>query len=1295
MKNIEKKIKLLAFIVFVFCLQLIKAQVYTNSLTTTVCPSKAVDGTAPGWTTISNMTLTETAKNDFRKSKTGTIILSAPTGWYFNTAVVPTLSGVSADFISMTIAMTNSTTITISFQTFTITPAVFDVITISGLQVQALSMLSAAGPIYCSGTTGFVPIGLISGVQGTGFTFANLNQYPYSNAGSNQVICANNTVMLANNPAPGTGAWTVLSGAATITSPTLYNTTVTGLAVGTATLQWADSNCGGTTSQVTITRTTTPVSVAGPDQTMCFPNTTSLAANFPPFGTGTWSILAGSANTSTTQISDLNDESAVFTPAAVGTYTLQWTISLAGCTSSTNDMIVTVTAGPNLSVAGASQTVCIGSTATMAANSPTTGATAVWSVVSGPSTLLSQFSSSSSPTAVFTPAGGAGTYILSWSITRVGCTSTSTTSVVVKSPPTVATAGTDQTVCTTATLAANTPAVGTGSWTVISGGGTFSSTTDPNSTYAPTTLNLANTIRWTISNAPCAASFDDVVITATCIPTTTLSIPSNSTTTVVGLTGCPSTKILYDNGGPSGDYAADALGTVTFTAPAGSCLSYSFTSFQTESGYDFLTVINGAVGSPTIGTYAGSTVPPSGVTTSNTLTVRFDADNIVQYPGFAMSVSCANACIAGSISGGAAVATPTLRCSSYTTSLSLTGGSTADCSITYQWQSSTTSSVSGFSNMTGSTAKTATANVSTLTYYRCILSCGGSTVASAAVTASLQPGGCGCPQSITLPYTSTGQTTCGQGNDITSSNVNTVNGSSSYYTGEDVIYTFTASATGQITVDLTSSGSYTGLMLYRNCPTAAGTATVANAQDSYGNKTLCASVTAGQVYYLIIDSWASPTCNPYDLTISAPTGTAVACNMAYTAATTTYSFESFSGTALPTTDDVLFNVAINFGFPVCFDGVPFTGGYVASNAALVFDAVQCFPNVQSGTIASGGVSTGYTIPSPAPVNGTSIPRNAVLAPWHDIHPGLGGTIQYTTLGTAPNRRFIVSFENIPMYSCGTSSPTIYHSSQIKVFETTNTIELHVRKKAVCPGWNNGQAVLGLHNYNGTVYIPPVSATAHNAKATSPYNQWTMATTAYKFTTSCGSAGACAIVLPIGLVNFYGERVNKINHLYWETSSEENIKTYSIERSTDGINFIEIGVLTAKNLPSKYHFEDHYSVPGIINYYRVIVKENNGTESSTNIISLSSGNDEVITVSRLFPNPASNSFMIGLDSKQKGEATINVYDVFGKIMSSSDYEVNGGVNQYSISLDGFTQGVYYVEVLNSFNEIITKQKLVKE
>lgn len=100
-----------------------------------------------------------------------------------------------------------------------------------------------------------------------------------------------------------------------------------------------------------------------------------------------------------------------------------------------------------------------------------------------------------------------------------------------------------------------------------------------------------------------------------------------------------------------------------------------------------------------------------------------------------------------------------------------------------------------------------------------------------------------------------------------------------------------------------------------------------------------------------------------------------------------------------------------------------------------------------GTYAAGGVGTGFIIRAAVPEMHRL--RNAVLAPWHDIHPGLGGTIQYTNTGTAPNRVFTVSWENVPMFSCGTASPAIYHSSQVRLFETSNAIEIHVRNKGVC------------------------------------------------------------------------------------------------------------------------------------------------------------------------------------------------------------------------------------------------------
>ena len=1274
-----------------------------------VCVNKAVDGSSPGWTTLGNIVITESANNDFKKNKTASFVLTAPAGWQFNTAAAVSVTGFSAaDFISFSCVVTNNTTLTFSWRTQNINMSVKDVITISGIQYQALTTTSLDGPIYCSAVNTATPNLITAGTQTTGTMFGYLSQVsPAANAGPYQTICGTSVTMAGNSPTFFTsGNWTFVSGpvAGTIVTPSSSVTVINNLTSnGVYTYQWSTTtSCGTTTSNVIITKSLLPSSAAGSDQTSCFPNGVNLSANFPSFGSGSWSILAGSANTSTSQFSSLTNESAVFTPSVAGTYTLQWSISNPGCTTNTDDVVITVSPGPNTASAGPSQTICVGGTATMASNTPTTGSTGAWSVVSGPSTLLSQFSSSTSQTAVFTPAGGAGTYVLAWTLTKGSCTSVSNMTLVVNAAPTVASAGADQTVCTLATLTANTPAVGTGSWTVISGagGGSFSSTTNPNGTFTPANQNTAITIRWTISNPGCASSSDDVVITATCIPTTTTTLTSGTSTT--GLSGCPATVVFFDDGGAAGNYSASFTGVRTFTAPVGSCLTYSFSSFALESCCEDFAIYDGATtGATAIYTYSNNTTtPPStGKSTGNSLTFQFASDGSIQYAGWSVSVSCANAC-SGIPTAGSAVATPTLRCSSYTTNLSVSGGSSSDCSITYQWQSA--SAIGGpYSNIAGATAQTATASVASTTYFRCITKCGGvatNTIASSVATASLQSGGCGCPVSITLPYNVTGQTTCGQGNDITSSNVTVINGSSSYYTGEDVVYTFTPSTTGQITVDLGSTGSYTGLMLYQGCPTAAGTSTVAYAQSYTGNQGLCANVTAGLAYYLIIDSYASPTCNPYDLTISAPTGTTVACNFAYTPAAATYSFESFSGTALPTTDDVLFDVAVNFGFQVCFDGVPFTGGYVASNAALVFGAVQCFPNISTSSIASGGVSTGWSITNPAPVNATSIPRNAVLAPWHDIHPGLGtGLMQYTTLGTAPNRRFIVSYENIPMFSCGTSSPSIYYSAQIKVFETSNDIEIHVRKKAVCPGWNNGQAVLGLHNYNGTIYVPVFGAGAatYNATAASPYNQWTMSNQAFKFTTTCGSTGPCAVILPLGLVNFYGERIDKINNLYWISSSEENLKNYTIERSTDGVNFSEIGDVMAKNSPNKYHFEDKFAVAGVINYYRVIVHENNGTESSTNIISLSSGNDEVLTVSKLYPNPTTNSFMIGLDSKQNGKAIINVYDVFGNIVVSSSQNVHGGVNQYSIPTEHLSIGVYYVEVLNSFNEIISKQKLIKE
>ena len=155
-----------------------------------------------------------------------------------------------------------------------------------------------------------------------------------------------------------------------------------------------------------------------------------------------------------------------------------------------------------------------------------------------------------------------------------------------------------------------------------------------------------------------------------------------------------------------------------------------------------------------------------------------------------------------------------------------------------------------------------------------------------------------------------------------------------------------------------------------------------------------------------------------------------------------------SGTSVTLSDDAL-SGALNIGFPFCFYGNTYTQFNIGANNFISFP-----PNNASGW---------QTIP--IPTTGAS-PKNAIMGPWQDINPGLGGTVKYQLYGNAPFRRMSVSWNNIPMFSC---TGQLY-SSQIIIYETTNVIETHIVNKSICSGWNNGNAVHGLHNIGGTAAI---------------------------------------------------------------------------------------------------------------------------------------------------------------------------------------------------------------------------------
>jgi gliding motility-associated-like protein len=269
---------------------------------------------------------------------------------------------------------------------------------------------------------------------------------------------------------------------------------------------------------------------------MCGLTSTTLAGNTPTVGTGAWSIIAGVGGTVTTPTSPTSN----FTGTAGTSYTLRWTISNAPCTASFDDVTITFEQNPTVADAGPDQTdaaMCGLTSTTLAGNTPAIG-TGTWSIIAGAGGTIT---TPTSPTSNFT--GTAGTcYTLRWTISNAPCiASTDDVVITFQQAPTVANAGADQTdaaMCgvTSTTLAGNTPAIGTGAWSIIAGtGGTVATPTSPTSNFTGT-AGVSYTLRWTISNAPCTASTDDVVITFQQAPTVANAGPDQTGPTMCGLT---------------------------------------------------------------------------------------------------------------------------------------------------------------------------------------------------------------------------------------------------------------------------------------------------------------------------------------------------------------------------------------------------------------------------------------------------------------------------------------------------------------------------------------------------------------------------------------------------------------------------------------------------------------------------------------------------------------------------------------------------------------------------------------
>jgi gliding motility-associated-like protein len=342
--------------------------------------------------------------------------------------------------------------------------------------------------------------------------FSNLN--PVANAGPDQDICTpDSTVTMAgsNVIVPATGTWTIISGSGVISNPSLPNTAVVDLEVGTTVLVWTVSNgpcANGITTDTMVVRVydrLNPVAAAGPDVQLCTPAgpITMAGSLVTAPAVGTWTVTQGTA-----VFSDINAPNAVVTGLSVGLNILRWTVNNGPCESGISFDEISITlfdinnpvanAGPDQHVCGAN------STATMAGSNLIGPATGTWTLVFGTGVITN----ASSPTTTITGLG-VGENIFQWEVSNGPCGPVTQDVVSIythDSGNPIANAGADQQICTPATgttlAGSNVIFPATGIWSLVSGQGTITNPTAPNSTV--TNLGFGeNIFEWRVDNTPC------------------------------------------------------------------------------------------------------------------------------------------------------------------------------------------------------------------------------------------------------------------------------------------------------------------------------------------------------------------------------------------------------------------------------------------------------------------------------------------------------------------------------------------------------------------------------------------------------------------------------------------------------------------------------------------------------------------------------------------------------------------------------------------------------------------------